>query len=67
MHAHNVDSSIVETQANIIEKVTKKELNQLAAKHLVPTNMTYIVVGDAPSLTTQLEAKGFNVKTLTIL
>ena len=67
MHAHNVDSSIVETQANIIEKVTKKELNQLAAKHLVPTNMTYIVVGDAPSLTTQLEAKGFKVKTLTIL
>ncbi|WP_462153611.1 M16 family metallopeptidase [Pseudoalteromonas piscicida] len=66
MHAHNVDADIVDVRAKIIETVGKKELNQLANKYFTPAEMTYVVVGDANTLSKQLEGKGFTVKQLTI-
>ncbi|MEI5639924.1 MULTISPECIES: M16 family metallopeptidase [unclassified Pseudoalteromonas] len=66
MHKHNVDANITKRRAEIIKSVSKKELNLLAKKYLSAEQMTYVVVGDATSLTPQLESSGFTVKQVSL-
>ena len=58
---HNLTPKFVADQAEIVEKISAKEINQLAAKHLKVDEMIIVVVGDAKALKPQLEAIGYEV------
>ena len=58
---HNLTSKYVSDRAEIVEKITSKEINALAKKHLNIDEMLIVVVGDAKTLRPQLEALGYEV------
>jgi zinc protease len=58
---HDLTPKFVADQAEIVEKITAKEINELAAKHLKIEEMLILVVGDAKTLKPQLEALGYEV------
>ena len=60
MH-YGLDESFVKEQRNIIDNITKEEINALANEHLKPEQMVILVVGDAKSHREKLEALGYDV------
>jgi len=60
MH-YGLDESFVKEQRNIIDNITKEEINALANEHLKPEQMYILVVGDAQSHREKLEALGYDV------
>jgi len=58
---HNLTSKFVADRAEIVEKISNKEINALAKKHLNIDEMLIVVVGDAKTLRPQLEALGYDV------
>jgi zinc protease len=60
MH-YGLDESFVKEQRNIIDNITKEEINALADEHLKPEQMYILVVGDAQSHREKLEALGYDV------
>ncbi len=58
---YNLDKSFVDEQREIIETITKEEIDALAKKHLEPGKMVILVVGDAASHRANLEALGYEV------
>jgi zinc protease len=58
---HDLTPKFVADQAEIVEKISAKEINALAAKHLKVEKMLILVVGDAKTLRPQLEALGYEV------
>ncbi|MDT0604408.1 M16 family metallopeptidase [Thalassotalea castellviae] len=58
---HDLTADFVKQRANIVETITKEEINALAKKHLNIADMFMVVVGDAKTLKPQLEALGYQV------
>lgn len=58
---HNLTSNFVAERAEIVNKITHKEINALAKKHLNIDEMLIVVVGDTKTLRPQLEALGYEV------
>jgi len=58
---YNLDKSFVDTQREIIQNISKDEINNLARKHLKPDQMYIVVVGDAKSHRQNLENLGYDV------
>ncbi|GAA6205680.1 pitrilysin family protein [Thalassotalea sp. SU-HH00458] len=58
---HDLTADFVKQRANIVETITKEEINGLAKKHLNIADMFMVVVGDAKTLKPQLEALGYQV------
>lgn len=58
---HNLTPSFVDTQSEIVKKISAEEINQLAKKHLNIDEMIMVVVGDAKKLKPELEALGYPV------
>jgi zinc protease len=58
---HNLTPSFVDTQSEIVKKISAEEINQLAKKHLNIEEMIMVVVGDAKKLKPELEALGYPV------
>ncbi|WP_158770664.1 pitrilysin family protein [Paraglaciecola sp. L1A13] len=63
---YNLDKSYRATQTNIINNISKSELNALAAKVLDPNSMQIVVVGDASVIRTQLAGIGREIVDLTV-
>jgi len=58
---HNLTPKFVADRAEIVSKITVKEINALAKKHLNIDEMLMVVVGNAKVLKPQLEALGYEV------
>ncbi|MCV9387018.1 M16 family metallopeptidase [Reichenbachiella ulvae] len=58
---YDLDKSFVDEQNEIVEKITKKEIDKLAKKHLKDDSFYILVVGDAASHRSNLEALGYEV------
>lgn len=58
---HDLTPKFVADRAEIVEKITIKEINSLAKKHLNIDDMLMVVVGDAKILKPQLKALGYEV------
>lgn len=58
---YDLDKSFVDKQTEIIETITKKELDNLAKKYLDYQNMYILVVGDEASNLKQLEELGYEI------
>ena len=63
---YNLDKSYRATQTNIINNISKNELNTLAAKVLDPNSMQIVVVGDASVIRPQLAGIGREIVDLTV-
>jgi len=63
---HNLTAKFVADRVEIVNKITAKEVNALAKKHLNIDEMLMVVVGDAKTLKPQLEALGYEVVDYTI-
>lgn len=62
---YDLDGSYVEKQADIIESITKQEINSLARKYLNLENMYILVVGDAATHKEKLKNLGYEVVDVT--
>lgn len=58
---HDLTTDFVNQRANIVETISSDEINALAKKHLNVADMFMVIVGDAKTLTSQLEALGYEV------
>jgi len=58
---HDLTPGFVKEQADIVEKISAKKINELAAKHLKIEEMIIVVVGDSKVLRPQIEALGYEV------
>ena len=58
---HELTTKFVADQAEIVDKISAKEINELAARHLKIEEMFMVVVGDASTLKPQLKALGYEV------
>ena len=58
---HDLTPSFVNEQAEIVEKISAKKINELAAKYLKIEEMIIVVVGDSKALRPQIEALGYEV------
>lgn len=58
---HNLTADFVKERSDIVENISKEEINALAKKHLDLSQMLMVVVGDAKTLRPQLEALGYQV------
>lgn len=58
---YDLDKSFVDEQRDIIENITKDEINALAKEHLNPEEMYILVVADAKTYKPKLEALGYGV------
>ncbi|WP_282178214.1 M16 family metallopeptidase [Vibrio nereis] len=65
--AYSLDEDYLKQRNEIVEKVSKSTLDQLAAKWFVPRDYQIIVVGDAKSLKPQLESLQIPVEELEII
>ena len=52
----------VRERNQIVSSISKEQINALASKHLNTKDMTILVVGDAKSLTPELEKLGYPVQ-----
>ena len=59
--AHDLAPSFVKERAEIVKNISADEINALAKKHLDLSDMIIVVVGDAKTLTPQLNALGYDV------
>ncbi|WP_027076229.1 M16 family metallopeptidase [Maribacter antarcticus] len=64
---YNLDKNFVDVQGQIINSITKKEINSLADKHLQIQNMNILVVGDKASNIAQLIELGYEIVELDAL
>ncbi|MGD8747655.1 MAG: pitrilysin family protein [Balneolaceae bacterium] len=58
---YNLDKSFVDKQRDIIDSITKEEIDNLAKKYLKTDQMYIVVVGDAKSNREKLEKLGYDV------
>lgn len=58
---YNLDKSFVDEQRNIIDSITKEEIDTLAQEHIRPGEMVILVVGDAKSQREKLQALGYDI------
>ncbi len=58
---YNLSPDFVATRSQILADISRKEINQLAKKHLDVKQMIIVVVGDAKALKPELEALGYEV------
>lgn len=58
---YDLQDDFVEQQNEILARITQKELNQLAAKHLDMDNMAIVVVGDKQAILTGLQELGYEI------
>jgi zinc protease len=58
---YGLDKSFVDEQRDIIDTISKEEINELAKKHINPDEMYILVVGDAKTYKPKLEALGYEV------
>jgi len=58
---HDLTPNFVEQRADIVDNISKDQINTLAKKHLDINEMIIVVVGNAPVLKPQLEALGYEV------
>ena len=61
MLEHDLTPDFIKTRSNIVNTITKDEINALAKKHLNIDEMIIVVVGDAKVLKPQLKALGYEV------
>jgi zinc protease len=61
MLEHNLTADFIKTRSDIVDTITKQEINELAKKHLNINDMIIVVVGDEKKLRPQLEALGYEV------
>ncbi len=62
---YDLDGSYVEKQAEIIQSITREEINTLAKKYLNTDNAYILVVGDEASNRDKLKALGYEVVDVT--
>ena len=62
---YNLDGSYVDKQAEIIQSITREEINTLARKYLNTDNAYILVVGDGASNRDKLKALGYEVVNVT--
>ena len=58
---HDLTADFVKERNDIVANISKADINALAKKHLVLSEMLMVVVGDAKTLKPQLEALGYQV------
>ena len=58
---HDLTPDFVKKRAKIVETISKKEINELAKKHLNVEEMLMVIVGDSKTLRPQLKALGYEV------
>ena len=58
---YGLDKSFVDEQREIIDSISKEEIDSLAKEHIRPGEMVILVVGDAASHREKLEALGYDV------
>ncbi|GAB3533286.1 pitrilysin family protein [Pontibacter brevis] len=58
---HNLSKDFVKKQTEILNNITKKEIDALAAKNLPVNNMHIVVVGDKKTVLPKLEALQYEV------
>ncbi len=58
---YDLDRSFVEEQAEILQTITKQEIDALAKKYLQYDKMNILLVGDAESIRPKLEKLGYEV------
>lgn len=58
---YDLQDDFVEQQNEILARITQKELNQLAAKHLDMDNMAIVVVGDKQIILPGLQELGYEI------
>ncbi|NGP87121.1 M16 family metallopeptidase [Fodinibius halophilus] len=58
---YDLDKSFVDKQREIIDSITKKEINKLAKKHIDTGKMYILVVGDAKTHRPKLKKLGYDV------
>jgi zinc protease len=58
---YNLDQSFVKKQNEILQNITKSEINALAAKHLPVDKMNIVIVGDKAVIKPGLEKLGYDV------
>jgi zinc protease len=58
---YNLTPAFVKQRSELVEKISKAEINALAKKHLDLSNMIMVVVGNSVVLKPQLEALGYEV------
>jgi zinc protease len=58
---HDLTAGFVKERNDIVANITKADINTLAKKHLVLSDMLMVVVGDAKTLKPQLEVLGYQV------
>ncbi len=63
MQHYNTNADFVQKRQNLVQSLTKAEVDALAKQHLAPTTMAIVVVGDAKKIRPDLEALGYPVKT----
>ncbi|MAO65450.1 MAG: peptidase M16 [Balneola sp.] len=62
---YDLDETFVEKQSDIINSITKAEIDDLAKEHLQPDEFYILVVGDAAAHRENLEALGYEVVAVT--
>ncbi len=62
---YDLDGSYVDKQAEIIQNITREEINTLAKKYLNTDNTYILVVGDGASNRDKLKALGYEVVDVT--
>lgn len=58
---YDLQDDFVEQQNEILARITQKELNQLAAKHLDMDNMVIVIVGDKQTILPGLQDLGYEI------
>jgi len=66
MLEHDLTADFVKTRSNIVDTITKEEINRLAKKHLNIDEMIMVVVGDSKTLKPELSRLGYDVVDYTI-
>ncbi|WP_299821639.1 pitrilysin family protein [uncultured Pontibacter sp.] len=58
---YNLSKDFVKKQTDILNNITKKDIDALAAKHLPVNNMHIVVVGDKKTVLSKLQALNYEV------
>lgn len=62
MQHYNTNADFVQKRQNLVQALSKAEVDALAKQHLDPATMAIVVVGDAKKIRPDLEALGYPVK-----
>jgi len=61
IQTYDLDDTFVDEQNEILERITQKEINELAGKHMNLDEMLIVVVGDKASILPGLEELGYEI------